>query len=88
MIIPSFLRFYPGYTLSSVISEKAVTFFSLANDMNRLEAQEMINDISAISIGMAEPKDRGPVLDKLSKASAGVRGIVNETLLIKKLRGK
>lgn len=84
MIVPQFLRFYGGYTLESVMSEFAVTFFSLVNSMYRLEATEKIDLIEGIAIGNAEPKDRSNAISALQKSAKGLHGIVKEVRNIKK----
>lgn len=83
MIVPEFLRFYPGYTAASVLNEYAVRFFALTNSMYRIQAIETINHVQAIVIGNAEPKDRSNAIDKLEKSSKGIHGIVEEVRTIK-----
>lgn len=85
MMVPQFIRFYPGYTRQSVLGEYAVTFFALVNAMYRLKAEEMMDSIVTTTAGMAESKDRANVLDQLRKAAKGLHGILQE---VRNVRGK
>lgn len=83
MIIPQFLRFYGGYTNQSLLNEYAVTFFSLINDLFRIQAVETIDGILEVSAGMASGSDRQEVLAKLNKQAEGLKGIIKEVRTIK-----
>ena len=84
MIVPQFLRFYGGYTADSLLSEYAVRFFSLVNSMYRLESSEKIDNVHAITIANAEPKDRESALKALEKSSKGLHGIIEEVKTVKR----
>lgn len=81
MIVPQFLRFYGGYTASSVFEEWAVTFFSLVNSMYRLESKEMLEAITTTSVAING--DQNGVVKELDKGSRGIHGIVQEVRNIK-----
>ena len=83
MIVPQFLRFYTGYTSQSLMDEFAVTFFSLVNSMFRLKAEEMIDEINAVTVGMADNSERQEVLSKLSKSTRGKHGILQEVRIVR-----
>lgn len=80
MILPQFLRFYNGYTVKSVMAEYAVTFFSLVNDMYRLKADEILDGITSVSVGMSGDQS---AVEKLQKSSKGLKGIVQEVRTVK-----
>lgn len=86
MIVPEFIRFYQGYTVSSVLAEFATTFFSLVNSMYRLQADETINRINETAIGMAETKDRSNAIEKLQKQAKGIHGIVEEVKTVERVK--
>lgn len=83
MIVPQFLRFYSGYTAQSALSEYARVFFTLVNSMFRLQAQEMLANITSTSVGFNSGKEAQSVISKLEKESKGLSGIVREVRVIK-----
>lgn len=78
MLIPEFIRFY-GYTLTQVLDEFAVTFFSLANDMYRIQATEIINNATAFNMN-------DEVLAQVRKQQRGLSGLVEEVKIAKRMR--
>lgn len=84
MMIPEFMRFY-GYTLTQVLDEYAISFFSLINSMYRLQAREQIRDIVSVSAGMAG-KDGQNTVDELKKQERGLHGVVEEVRTIKGIK--
>lgn len=76
MVVPQFLRFYGGYTISSVLQEYAITFFGLVNSMFRIQAKEALSIIASNNADAEIVKD-------LQQASKGVHGIVQEVRNIK-----
>lgn len=84
MIIPQFLRFYGGYTVDTVLSEYGKRFFSLVNSMFRIQSVEIINNATAVSIAMAESKDKSEALHKLDKNAQGIHGILQEVRVVKR----
>lgn len=84
MMIPEFMRFY-SYTLTQVLNEYAVSFFSLVNSMYRLLAREQIRDIVSVSAGMAG-KDGQSTIDELKKQERGLHGVVEEVRVAKEVK--
>jgi len=80
MMIPEFIRFY-GYTLQDVLNEYAVTFFSLSNDMYRIQASEMIQTATAINVN-------DEIMTDLRKQQRGIAGIVEEVKTAKRAKQK
>lgn len=85
MMVPQLIRFYPGYTVNGLMNEYARTVLTLANAMNRLKAQEMLNGITEVSVGMSEQESKASAISKLEKASDGLEGILKEVRTIKGL---
>lgn len=82
MMIPEYMRFYSN-TTEQVLGLYAVTFFSLANAMYRLQARETMRGVLTVSTGMSG-KDGSPVIDDLKKQEKGIHGILQE---VRNLRG-
>ncbi len=79
MTVPEFLRFYSGYTASSLMQEYLRTFYALVNEMFRLRALEIID------MAMASNPNK-QTMDSLQKQAKGLSGIVKEVKLVKKLQ--
>lgn len=83
MIVPRFLRFYGGYTAQSVLNEYAVSFFSLVNSMFRLQAQELLDSITANTVASHGGQEAQAILKNLQQKTEGLHGIVQEVRNIK-----
>jgi hypothetical protein len=83
MALPQFLHFYPGYTLDSLLNEYAIRVLTLINSMHRIKSSELIDSISAVAVGGAEPIQREDVINKLEKSSRGIEGILEEVRVIR-----
>jgi len=81
-MLPQFIRFY-GYTAQQALDEYAVRFFSLVNYMRRLEATELLNELSILSSAFAGGKEARPLVEQLKKQAKGVQGIVQEVRNVK-----
>lgn len=84
MMIPEFIRFY-GYTAQEALSEYAVTFFSLVNSMYRLQAREMLRDITTTSTAMSG-KESSSTINELKKQERGLHGIVQEVRTVRSIK--
>lgn len=84
MMIPEFIRFY-GYTSQQVLSEYAVTFFSLVNSMYRLQAREMLRGITTVSTAMSG-KEASSTINELRKQEKGLQGIVQEVRTVRGIK--
>lgn len=83
MVVPRFLRFYSGYTLTSVLDEYAVRFFSLLNSMFRIQADEQLASIESIAVAN---NGNTEMIQSLQKKSQGLHGIIEEVRTVKKAR--
>lgn len=83
MIVPQFLRFYPGYTRQSLMDEFAITFFALVNSMFRLKPEERVDQINNYAIGMSDTNDREAAVAKLNKSAEGKHGVLQEVKAVK-----
>lgn len=86
MIVPQFLRFYSGYTLTSMMEMYAVQFFTLINAMLRIKAQESLERIRDVSIPNADKSHAEKTIKELRKDSQGMHGIVQEVRIAKKAK--
>lgn len=86
MIIPEFMRFY-NYSLASVLDMPAITFFSLSNSMASLQARESLIGIMEVATGFAG-KQASSTISSLEKQAKGISGIVEETKIIKGIKGR
>lgn len=83
MMIPQFIRFYQGYTVSSAMSEYAVTFFSLVNAMLRIKSEEQLNMIQATALPHMEKSDQQSVIRSLSENTKGLDDVIKQAKVIK-----
>ena len=79
MTIPEFLRFYNGYTAQTLMQEYLQTYYALVNDMFRLKALEVIDMAIA-----SNPNQES--MNGLQKQAKGIRGIVKEVKIAKKMK--
>ena len=87
MMIPEFIRFYNGYTVSTVLNEYARRFMSMLNAMYRLKADESLINITEVASGISG-KEASGVITELTKQSSGIHGIISEAKILDKVRGK
>ena len=83
MVVPQFLRFYQGYTATTLLDEYAITFFSLVNAMYRVQAMEALDQVHIISIPNMEKSDSQKSIELLRKNAVGIHGIIQEVKTIK-----
>jgi hypothetical protein len=81
--VPQFLRFYGGYTVNKLMDERAITFFSLANAMYRIKADESLDRINTSSVPHMDKSGARSVIDGYKKQSKGLHGIIQEVRSIK-----
>jgi hypothetical protein len=84
-MIPEYIRFYGG-TLESVLNMYTRTFFAMINSMLEIQAKEHL-EYMTISAAI-QSKDGKKVVDTLLKQQKGLRGIVDEVKIVKKIRDK
>jgi hypothetical protein len=84
MTIPQFIRFYQGYTINNVMSEFALVFYTLVNAMNRIKANEQIDDITSVRIANAERPEEH--VRKLQEQSKGLSGLIDQAKIIRGLK--
>lgn len=87
MILPMFLRFYQGYTVSSVLDEFAITFFSLVNSMGQLVASENLNNSIVASIPHMEKTNVDRITHEWTRQSEGSGKLIQEAQLVRSIRG-
>lgn len=75
-MIPQYMRFYGGYTLADVMSEYAVSFFALCNEMLRLGAVEALDNILIVSTPHMDNSQ--VVIDQYLAKSEGYDKILEE----------
>lgn len=75
MHIAEFIRFY-NYTIEQALNEYAKTFYSLLNDMYRIQATETLNMVYANNA-------TEELINKLQKQEAGISGIVKEVKIVR-----
>lgn len=84
MIVPQFIRFY-GYSLTEVMNEFAVSFFSLVNSMYRIQATERLEGILEVATGMSGKESRD-VITKLEEQSEGANKYIEQAKTLKGIR--
>lgn len=86
MLIPRFLRFYSGYTASSVMDEMARTFFGLVNQMFRIEAQERLYRITDLTVAQTNDKAAEKVFKDLKEQYDGPDKYIRQAKLLREIR--
>lgn len=79
-MVPEFIRFYSGYTITTVMDEYAKVFFALVNAMYRLQADEQLREIEVESSINGSDES----FSNIKKKSRGLHGILQEVRTIKK----
>lgn len=75
-LIARFLHFYSGYTLESLMREKAIIFWGLLNDMFKIHSADMIEQSNIVSLPYVEKaQQRKEILAPYQEA---LRDIVEE----------
>lgn len=78
------MRFY-SQSLTNTLNEYAVSFFALVNQMYRLQAREMLNNIVAVGAGMSGGESSG-IIEEIKKQEKGLHGIVQEVRTLEKIK--
>lgn len=84
-MIPQFARFY-GYTITDILNEYTIVFFSLVNTMFEINAKEMLNGITVQ--GAVNGKNGQSIITSLEKQAKGLGAIIEEVKVAKSVRGK
>ena len=86
MLVPRFLRFYGGYTASTVMDEMARTFFGLVNQMFRIEAQERLYRITDFSVAQTSDKAAEKVFNDLKEQYDGPDKYIEQAKLLRSIK--
>lgn len=86
MYIPALLKFYGGYTMSSLLAEYFKVYLVLLNDMFKQQAQENIKLAVVNNLSSYEQNEQKRILDGWHQQSKGADDLLKQAKILKDIK--